>query len=278
MRSLVLVMLGATGLTAVAFADTYWIAWEGSDANDWPEFSGWERVWGNWDGQYQGDGAIRTLENGVLTYDSLFDEWVYDFYERYRPQAMDPGPNEVFVLQWGLWVESVISGTGDPGVGVASDEGWMVGYEYDLDSIYSTHEYITIPLPPGTWHDFILISGDMRAYDLYIDGVLAREGWFAKRFTTSSVGWGDCVQGAASLHHWNYVRLGVLSGPPPQSGDLNCDGTVDLADINPFVLALTDAGAYQGMYPACWPQNGDINGDGSVNFGDINPFVDLLTS
>ena len=59
-------------------------------------------------------------------------------------------------------------------------------------------------------------------------------------------------------------------------GDVNCDGTVDFGDINPFVQALTDQGAYQGTYPACWPENADINGDGSVDFGDINPFIELL--
>jgi hypothetical protein len=61
-------------------------------------------------------------------------------------------------------------------------------------------------------------------------------------------------------------------------GDLNCDGTVDFADINPFVLALTDPAAYAAAFPNCAIASGDINGDGSVDFGDINPFVALLTS
>jgi hypothetical protein len=60
-------------------------------------------------------------------------------------------------------------------------------------------------------------------------------------------------------------------------GDLNCDGTVDFGDINPFVLAETDLAAWQAAYPGCPVANGDINGDGSVDFGDINPFVALLT-
>ncbi len=60
-------------------------------------------------------------------------------------------------------------------------------------------------------------------------------------------------------------------------GDLNCDGTVDFGDINPFVLRLGDPAAYQAAYPDCPAANGDINGDGSVDFGDINPFIALLT-
>jgi hypothetical protein len=60
-------------------------------------------------------------------------------------------------------------------------------------------------------------------------------------------------------------------------GDLNCDGTVDFADINPFVLYLSNFAAWQATYPDCPPVAGDINADDSFNFGDINPFVALLT-
>ncbi len=55
--------------------------------------------------------------------------------------------------------------------------------------------------------------------------------------------------------------------------DLNCDGLRNFGDINPFVLALTDADAYAAAFPCCNRRNADINGDGQVDFGDINPFV-----
>jgi aminopeptidase N len=61
------------------------------------------------------------------------------------------------------------------------------------------------------------------------------------------------------------------------AGDLNCDGAVDFQDINPFILALTDAGGYAAAYPGCPPVDGDVNADGQVNFGDINWFIGLLT-
>ncbi len=60
-------------------------------------------------------------------------------------------------------------------------------------------------------------------------------------------------------------------------GDMNCDGVVGFADINAFVLALTNPAAYQTQYPDCDIMNADTNGDGAVDFGDINPFVQLLT-
>ncbi len=60
-------------------------------------------------------------------------------------------------------------------------------------------------------------------------------------------------------------------------GDLNCDSIVDFDDINPFVMAVSDPGAYQQAYPDCDYLNGDCNGDGQVDFDDINPFVVLLS-
>ena len=60
-------------------------------------------------------------------------------------------------------------------------------------------------------------------------------------------------------------------------GDLNCDGVTGFADINPFVLALSNPSAYQVQYPGCSFVNRDINGDGTCNFDDINPFVALLS-
>jgi len=60
-------------------------------------------------------------------------------------------------------------------------------------------------------------------------------------------------------------------------GDLNCDGVASFADINPFVLRLSNPVAYWTTFPACADSNGDINGDGAVDFGDISPFVALLS-
>lgn len=59
-------------------------------------------------------------------------------------------------------------------------------------------------------------------------------------------------------------------------GDLNCDGSVDFADIDPFVLVLIDEQQYRDAYPNCTPAAADINLDGSVDFSDIDGFVDCL--
>jgi hypothetical protein len=60
-------------------------------------------------------------------------------------------------------------------------------------------------------------------------------------------------------------------------GDVNCDGSVNFGDINPFVLLMTSLVQWQQTYPDCLLANGDCNQDDQISFGDINPFVLLLT-
>lgn len=59
-------------------------------------------------------------------------------------------------------------------------------------------------------------------------------------------------------------------------GDLNCDGVLSYADINPFVLALAGFSTYHNAQPDCYWRNADCNSDGVVTYADINPFVALL--
>lgn len=67
----------------------------------------------------------------------------------------------------------------------------------------------------------------------------------------------------------NYVW--VLT-PLACPGDCNCDGAVDLQDINPFAAGLASPAT------RCSPYNFDVNGDGVSDLRDINPFVGLLSS
>lgn len=84
-----------------------------------------------------------------------------------------------------------------------------------------------------------------------------------------------------ALHRWKlHLRRGDAPCEDPcngRPGDMNCDGVVNILDINPFVLALADAGAYFSTYPNCCLFLADINGDFDLDVLDINPFVSLLT-
>ena len=78
--------------------------------------------------------------------------------------------------------------------------------------------------------------------------------------------------------HNGQPRAFLLTPSGVTPGDMNCDGTVNFGDINPFVLYLSNLSAWQAANPGCPPANGDINQDGTYpSFGDINPFVALLS-
>ena len=69
--------------------------------------------------------------------------------------------------------------------------------------------------------------------------------------------------------------------PQFELGDLNCDGSVNGLDIDPFVLVLTSTPPeypeYYAQHPDCDPLLADCNTDGSINGLDIDPFVAILT-
>ena len=64
-----------------------------------------------------------------------------------------------------------------------------------------------------------------------------------------------------------YTDLGYATATDILLGDLNCDGQINLLDVQPFVMQLS---------VAIFSAKADINGDGFFNLLDVQPFVDLL--
>lgn len=61
------------------------------------------------------------------------------------------------------------------------------------------------------------------------------------------------------------------------TGDLNCDGAIDNADIDAFVLALTQPSVWLVMYRQCnYFCVCDTNRDGEFNNSDIDSFVSIV--
>ncbi|MBL8880840.1 MAG: hypothetical protein JNG88_17135, partial [Phycisphaerales bacterium] len=72
-------------------------------------------------------------------------------------------------------------------------------------------------------------------------------------------------------------RVGITRiGDFVLTGDLDCDGSINNFDIDPFVLALTSPDAYAAAFPNCDLLAADTNADGVVNNFDIDAFVTLL--
>jgi hypothetical protein len=210
--ALLLFTTAALGLLAApAGADEYWIAYEG---NDLPENEGWERHWGNDEGSHEGDGAIRTVEDGILTMDSLYDLRVYDYACRCLYGEVDPDPGELFVAEWRVKVDEVLGDHYDAAVGMCSDDAWQLSFGLFPDHVESIWEDdVTLSVAPGVFHEYCVRTWDMQTYELYIDGDLAHQGTFWQGYLESKFGWADFVSGAANLSHWDYVRFGVVPEP-----------------------------------------------------------------
>jgi hypothetical protein len=146
--------------------------------------------------------------------DSLYDLRVYDYAYRYLYGAVDPDPGELFVAECRVKVDEVLGDHYDAAVGIASDGAMQLGFGLfpeHLESIWE--DDVSIPVTPGVFHEYRVLSWDMQTYELYIDGELVREGIFWQRYLESKLGWGDFVGGAASRSHWDYVHFGVVPEP-----------------------------------------------------------------
>ncbi|MBN2447477.1 MAG: hypothetical protein JXO22_12165, partial [Phycisphaerae bacterium] len=77
--------------------------------------------------------------------------------------------------------------------------------------------------------------------------------------------------------HWTEYLVSVRVGVPEyDTGDLNCDGTADLFDIDAFILAILDPAEYYTNYPGCDVMLADCNGDGYADVFDIDAFVAII--
>jgi hypothetical protein len=74
----------------------------------------------------------------------------------------------------------------------------------------------------------------------------------------------------------NYIARWGCAPPAVCPGDMNCDGRVTFADIDPFVEALGGESAWNQSHPGCPWLNADCDGSGTVTFADIDPFVAVI--
>jgi hypothetical protein len=207
MLRVILVAVLAGGASA-AWATPYWIAYEG---NDFPENEGWLRVWGDEEGPYHG-GAERSVENGILTIDSLSDDQVCDFSE--MQMSIDPGPGETFSAEWRVLIDPQ-SDPCDVWVVIARDNPpGHAAFSFGPSALWIDPDGVTIGLAPGVFHTFEFSSPNMRQYRLLVDGTIEYDSSFESySILQSFVNFGDGAQGERSLSSWDYFRFGVVPEP-----------------------------------------------------------------
>jgi hypothetical protein len=142
------------------------------------------------------------------------------------------------------------------------------------------HAYIRVSNNGTTWttvwqNDAEVADSSWQAQDYDISAVADNQASVYVRWTmgTTDGSWTYCGWNIDDVEIW-----GLAPTLPDVLGDMNCDGIVSFDDINPFVLAISDAEAYFAAFPNCNILRADCNGDGLVDFDDINPFVALLSN
>lgn len=154
----------------------------------------------------------------------------------------------------------------------------------DTDNPAAGHIIVNGSFGNGFGPGYINIAGRFGWSQAFIavdyDGDQSQDEW--KQYAFIDVAWRRLTGNAPEEHVWEIS---------PCKGDLDGSWSVDFADINPFVLALSNPVGYSQTFPGLgctddpndpnclggsriW--HGDVNCDGSLDFGDINPFVVLM--
>jgi hypothetical protein len=116
-------------------------------------------------------------------------------------------------------------------------------------------------------------SGGWLYHQFYVAEFVPLTSQMRVRFVAEDAGLASIVEAAV-----DDVQIDTVNCTLPFAiGDLNCDGTVDIGDVNPFVLALSNPAAYAETFPDCVINLADINQDGNIGLDDINPFVNLFS-
>lgn len=139
-------------------------------------------------------------------------------------------------------------------------------------------------------HANIQVSGNGTTWTSVWDhtgAALAETEWSLQSYDISAIAdgrpavyvrWGmGPTDSSITYSGWNIDDVeiwGVVPGPV--LGDMNCDGVLDLGDIDPFVLALLDKDEYLAVYPNCDLDLADTNADLSLSGSDVGSFVQFL--
>lgn len=142
---------------------------------------------------------------------------------------------------------------------------WPPDFSYYRNTLRSaaTPNYVDVTLQPG---QFQMVNASV-TFDA--------TSW-ANQSNIRLIAIAQQISGGKTIYQ--AAQIGWPFPPPPNPvGDMDGSFTIDLNDLDDFILALVDPAAYQALYPAINPNIvGDINGDGQFNGLDIQPYVIVL--
>ncbi|MGE0480084.1 MAG: hypothetical protein AB7Q17_06385 [Phycisphaerae bacterium] len=225
-----------------------------------------------------GDGASHQLAAITNAGDLIWTR--YDF-------CAEPWTSEIMVLRNGQ-MRTLADGQPNPQVPDMNDVGlaaWHYRRQFGLDAIQTWRDGETELLTDWGHGPRLNNSGDI-AFQRWHEADNAWHAWVYRgsqfwELTTGSE-WGYAAdideRGQVLVYYgtpWT-TDLWMLKRLP--AGDLNCDGRVDVFDIDSFVTAIRSAEDYNAHHPSCDRALADCNADGRVNNFDIDAFVEILST
>lgn len=213
----------------------------------WTMFRGSIRTGGMMDSYYSDDQRL-VLESGFTVNPQEPEVWAE--IDATSPQA---NPDELrFVLEGG----AITAGQYTQKI-----ELWN----------YSTNGFEQVDARPTSFGDtkveVVISSNPARFIQAGTAAMKARLTWKATGFS-AAYPWMIGVDQVL----WNAVSNG-----DGLAGDVNCDGLVNMGDVQPFVNLLSQEAVWRASNYGCDSRNGDVNRDGKINFADVSPFVSLIT-
>ena len=172
----------------------------------------------------------------------------------------------------------------DLGLDLLDDIDGMIVFDTNEDGTYNGSDEVIFSLAPGS-PSLDIIPGaslDGPAADVFVVIYGQSPELFA---AANEYGLGYSMDNIDALDYDfcdDPIYCATQHGIRELFSDLNCDGSINSLDIDPFVLVLTgtppDYPEYHSVHGDCDHRLADCNKDGSINSLDIDAFVVRLTS
>ena len=135
---------------------------------------------------------------------------------------------------------------------------------FDVDKDAMTNDDIDFDTPPGDDppdSSIAFLTGDEFVYSV------------TANFAVTTLAFSDLIVGThinpdGELDEIFGTTTIVVEGEKTLLGDVNCDGLINLLDVDPFVILLSRGG---------FSEKADMNEDGSVNLLDVDLFIAALS-
>lgn len=125
--------------------------------------------------------------------------------------------------------------------------------------------------------DILLSTNGGASFDTVIASATPDDGsylWTVPNIYTDKARIRVLVRDAINKTGYDQSDANLVITGDAMPGDMNCDVTLDISDVEPFTTALLDA----GLFTECNLNAADVNGDTFIDGADVADFTDALLS